>query len=263
MALQAELVWAFLAPRTFATERVLLAATLEPAYDVGGDAFDYSLIGDRLHVSIFDAAGHDLASGLLASVAMASCRSTRRSGGTLQDIVTRADHAISRQFGHSRFVTGLLCDLDVATGQFSWIPCGHPAPLLIRGNKVVKELTRPPHLPLGLADIDTLTGHRACREQLPNSDYPPAYSERLEPGDWVLLYTDGVTEGRAADGSHFGIERLSDFIIRHIQAGTPTPETLRRLTRAIIEYQHGRLSDDATIMLIEWMPDNLHQKVAP
>src|SRR5918911_198720 len=109
------MVWAFLAPRTFATSEVAVAATLEPAYEVGGDAFDYSLIGDRLQVSIFDAVGHDLAAGLLAGVAMASCRSSRRSGGTLQHIVTRADHAIARQFGHSRFVTALLCDLDTAS----------------------------------------------------------------------------------------------------------------------------------------------------
>jgi serine phosphatase RsbU (regulator of sigma subunit) len=83
------MVWAFLASRTFATGGVMVTATLEPAYEVGGDAYDYSLIGDRLHVSVFAAVGHDLAAGLLASVAMASCRSARRSGGTLQDIVTR------------------------------------------------------------------------------------------------------------------------------------------------------------------------------
>ena len=89
MALQAELVWAFLPPRTFATDRVLLAASLEPAYEAGGDAFDYSLLGDHLHVSIFDALGHDLSAGLLASVGIASCRSTRRAGGSLADIAAR------------------------------------------------------------------------------------------------------------------------------------------------------------------------------
>jgi hypothetical protein len=84
MALQAELVWAFLPPRTFATDRILVAATMEPAYAVAGDAFDYSMLGaDDLYVAIFDAAGHDLSSGLMASVAIASCRSTRRAGGTL------------------------------------------------------------------------------------------------------------------------------------------------------------------------------------
>jgi serine phosphatase RsbU (regulator of sigma subunit) len=217
-------------------------------------------MGDRLHVSIFDAVGHDLAAGLLASVAMASCRSTRRADGTLHDIVTRADHAIARQFGHSRFVTALLCDLDVATGEFTWIPCGHPAPLLIRGNRVVKELTRPPQLPLGLAELDGLSGQRGFGGQLV-SEACRVQTERLEPRDRILLYTDGVTEGRAADGSPFGAGRLSDFIIRHSDAEIPAPETLRRLTRAITEYQHGRLLDDATIVMVEWMPDRLHHEV--
>jgi len=254
MALQAEMVWAFLPPRTFATDGVMVTATLEPAYEVGGDAYDYSLTGNRLHVSVFDAVGHDLAAGLLASVAMASCRSARRSGGTLQDIVTRTDHAIARQFGDSRFVTALLCDLDVATGVFSWIACGHPPPLLIRGNKVIKELAGRPQPPLGLAEHH-MGADRSIYRTLPGSDDGlPACTEQLEPGDRMLLYTDGVTEGRAADGSRFGIDLLSDFIIHHSHAGTPAPEMLRRLTRTITEYQHGRLSDDATIVLIEWMP---------
>ena len=133
MALQAELVWAFLPPMTFATDRVVVSASLEPAYEAGGDAFDYSLLGDHLHVSIFDALGHDLSAGLLASVGIASCRGTRRAGGSLTAIAARADDAIAGSFGEERFVTALLCDLDLATGLFTWIPCGHPPPLLIRG----------------------------------------------------------------------------------------------------------------------------------
>ena len=65
-----------------------------------GSAPDVATIPPPHHPSpVLDAVGHDLAAGLLASVAMASCRSARRSGGTLHDIVTRADHAIARQFG--------------------------------------------------------------------------------------------------------------------------------------------------------------------
>lgn len=272
MALQGELVWAFLAPRTFATEQVLVAATLEPAYQVGGDAYDYSLTGQHLHVSIFDAVGHDLAAGLLVSVGLASCRSTRRAGGALPDIVADADRAIAQQFGESRFVTALLCSLDITTGQFSWIPCGHPPPLLIRADRVIMELTRTPQLPLGLGEFDRGTGSHgrsaAARDRLAcdgAAGHPAAhlYTERLEPGDRLLLYTDGIIEGHAPDGTPFGLQRLTDFFIQHDEAGIAAPETLRRLNHAIADYQHGRLSDDATLVMVEWRPDQPGRQLVP
>jgi Stage II sporulation protein E (SpoIIE) len=275
MSLQAELVWAFLPPRTFATDRVLIAATLEPAYAVGGDAFDYSLLGDNMHVAIFDATGHDLAAGLMASVAMASSRSTRRSGGSLADIATLADHAIATEFGGYRFVTALLCHLDVKTGLFTWLPCGHPPPLLIRRNRTVKELVRPQRLPLGLSEVDRIyhrSEHAGAAAVDGSSDAgqadadrnrPPVHTVRLEAGDRILLYTDGITEGRAADGTPFGVERLSDFVIRHSHDGTPAPEMIRGLHHAISAHQHGTLIDDATIVTLEWMPDRAQERLTP
>jgi hypothetical protein len=275
MALQAELVWAFLPPRTFATDRILVAASVEPAYALGGDAFDYSLLGaDDLYVAIFDATGHDLSSGLMASVAIASCRSTRRMGGTLTEMVAHADHAIAAQFAGNRFVTALLCHLDVGSGVFTWAPCGHPPPLLIRSNRVVKELDRRQRLPLGLSEVDAIyeRNHAAhgttadsitALEDVDDSAAIPLHTERLEAGDRVLLYTDGITEGRAADGSQFGLERLIDFIIRHSHDGTPAPEMIRRLHHAISDYQHGTLIDDATIVMLEWMPDEAQKRLTP
>ncbi len=263
MSLQAELVWGFLPPRTFATDRVLVSAALEPAYEVGGDAFDYALAGDRLHVSIFDSVGHDLAAGLLASVGMASCRSTRRAAGTLPDIAVRADQAIAREFGAERYVTALLCDLSVTTGELRWIPCGHPPPLLIRGNKVVKELEHTPYPPLGLADLPRRRPAPGHPVEPWGSRSPPVYTEQLEAGDRVLLYTDGVTDGRDAHGTRFGVDRLADFIIRNSSEGMSAPETLRRLNRVITDYQTGRLSDDATIVLVEWMPASPRDKLVP
>ena len=262
MALQAELVWAFLAPRTFATERVLVSATLEPAYEAGGDAFDYALLGDHLHVSIFDALGHDMSAGMLASVGIASCRSTRRAGGSLADIAARADSAIAGFFGNDRFVTALLCDLDLESGLLTWIPCGHPAPLLIRG-RTVKELARRAQPPLGLAAAHAR--RRTARQEAGQEEASAAAicEEKLEPGDRVLLYTDGVTDGRAPDGTPFGLQRLADFIIRHSSTSLPAPETMRRLNHAILEYQHGRLRDDATVVLIEWQPEHPGRNLTP
>lgn len=256
MALQAELVWALLPPRTFATDRVLVTASLEPAYEAGGDAYDYSVHGNRLHVAIFDALGHDLSAGLLASVGMASCRSTRRSGGSLAAIAAQADRAIAGSFGEKGYVTALLCNLDLATGLLTWIPCGHPPPLLVRG-RTVKELARDPRPPLGLADLRGLLGKGAP------GDSARSFTERLEPGDRILLYTDGVTEGQSPDGIPFGLDRLADFIVRHSSTQLPAPEAMRRLNHSVFDYQNGRLRDDATAVLVEWRPDQPGSALMP
>jgi serine phosphatase RsbU (regulator of sigma subunit) len=252
MSLQGEMIWALLPPRAFATERVLLSAFLEPAYEAGGDGFDYSMLGDRLHISIFDALGHNLAAGLLTSVCMASCRSTRRSeDGSLARIVARADRAIVRQFGDYRFVTALLADLDTSTGVLSWISRGHPAPLLIRGNQTATELTRPPQLPLGLSVLDG----PATSDDSPGDDIETTlHVEQLEPRDRVLFYTDGVTEGHTTGGTPFGVERLGEFVIEHTNAGTPAPEMMRQLNHEIMAHQSGELRDDATVVMVEWRP---------
>jgi hypothetical protein len=250
MSLQGEMIWALLPPRAFATERVLLSAFLEPAYEAGGDGFDYSMLGDRLHVSLFDALGHNLSAGLLTSVCMASCRCTRRSDdGSLAQIAARADAAIVRQFGDYQFVTALLADLDVGTGQLSWVCRGHPAPLLIRGNRTVTEFARPPELPLGLSVVDQ-AGDGSDVSDIGAT----VHSEQLEPGDRVLFYTDGVTEGHTTGGTPFGVERLGQFVIEHTAGGTPAPEIMRLLNHEITAHQSGELRDDATVIMVEWRP---------
>jgi serine phosphatase RsbU (regulator of sigma subunit) len=92
---------------------------------------------------------------------------------------------------------------------------------------------------------------------------PPAVGEEsLEPGDMVLLYTDGLTEARRPDGALFSVERLGEFIERQASTGLPAPETLRGLREAIIERRAGALHDDATAMLVEWRRDS-RRKLLP
>ncbi|MEU5834005.1 GAF domain-containing SpoIIE family protein phosphatase [Streptomyces diacarni] len=242
MRLSAEMVWAYLPPRTMGTDQVTSSAVLEPAYDLGGDAFDHSLIDGDLHATILDAMGHDLLSGLTSTVAMAGCRQVRRSdGGELRDIVANADGELERWFPE-RQVTAVFAHLQLASGMLTWINCGHPTPLLLRDQNVVPQaLERPSQLPLGMGSADT---HHTWR----------VHDLQLEPGDRILLYSDGVPDARSPSGKRFGEERFTDFIIRAIAAGEPAPEALRRLVNDILTHQQGHLSDDATILLIEWHP---------
>ncbi len=78
---------------------------------------------------------------------------------------------------------------------------------------------------------------------------------QLQPGDRLLLFSDGVVEARSADGVFFGLDRLLDLLTREESLGQPPPETLRRLIRDVLEHQQGSLQDDATVLLLEWAGD--------
>ncbi|MGY1605357.1 PP2C family protein-serine/threonine phosphatase [Geodermatophilus sp. SYSU D00815] len=234
----AELIWQQLPPLTASTGAFTLAGLVEPSYSAGGDAFDYALSERTVSLAVFDAMGHGLPAALMAAAALAGYRSARRDGRGLYDQVRAVDEVVARQFPGSAFVTGVLAELDVGSGRLRFVRAGHPPPLLLRGGKVVKDLDAGRRLPFGLGSAELAVAE-----------------EVLQPGDWLVLHTDGVTEARDASGAWFGEERLVDFLRRAAAAGQPPPETVRRLTRAVLAHQEGQLQDDATILLASWSRD--------
>lgn len=241
MRLPAEMLRAFLPPRTIGNGQVISTAVLEPAYEIGGDAFDHCLTRTALHATIVDAMGHNLLSGLTTAVALAACRNGRRTGSDLPELMEAVDAALS-QWLPDQFCTGVLLRLDLASGALRWSNCGHPAPLLIRDNRLIEgALDREPDSPMGFS-----ASFRSADRQV--------HETALEPGDRVLLYTDGLTEARLPDGTEFGLERFADSVIRASTAGEVAPETLRRLIHAVLDTQSESLRDDATILMIEWQP---------
>ena len=99
--------------------------------------------------------------------------------------------------------------------------------------------------------VKSLTGGRRTLFGLPTANLSVA-EEFLEPGDWLILYTDGVTEARDEAGNFFGEERLVDFLRREAASDHPPPETARRLVHAVMRHQRGVLQDDATVLLARW-----------
>ncbi|MEU0788254.1 PP2C family protein-serine/threonine phosphatase [Streptomyces sp. NPDC006173] len=236
MRVPAELQWALMPQRTFSDQRATISAFMEPAYQVAGDAFEYALARDTLHLAVFDAMGHDTSAGLTAALAMAACRRYRRAGATIPEASRAIEDTLVEQFGHTRYATGILADLELETGKFSWVNRGHLLPVLIRGGRWASTLHCPPAGPMGSGLGLPVT---QCTEQ-------------LEPGDRLLMFTDGIPEARDNDGREFGVERFTDFIIRHHADGLPADETLRRLMHAVMDYHDGRLQDDATVLFCEW-----------
>ncbi|WP_433824539.1 PP2C family protein-serine/threonine phosphatase [Actinoplanes sp. CA-015351] len=239
MRLAAEMLRAQLPPLTFSTGHLLISGLLEPCYDVGGDAFDYAVNGDVAHLALFDAVGHGSAGGMrpviLASLALASYRNARRAGLDLIATYHHIDQAV-RDHDRRGLITAVLAEIDQRTGSLRVISAGHPSGIVIRDGKAVRVLPTPTALPVSLGDI------RA----------PVVIEEFLEPGDHVLLYTDGIIEARSADGDYFGLQRLIDLAVKAIADRLPLPETARRLVHAILQHQDDHLQDDATVLLAEW-----------
>ncbi|MEU1394707.1 PP2C family protein-serine/threonine phosphatase [Micromonospora zamorensis] len=239
MQLAAEMLRAQLPPLTFSTGHLIISGILEPCYDVGGDAFDYAVNGDTAHLALFDAAGHGSSGGMravvLASIALAAYRNARRTGLDLTATYHHIDDAVR---DHDRYgmITAVLAELDQRTGVLQVISAGHPSGIVLRDGKVVKVLPTPTALPVTLGDRRP----------------PVVIEEALEPGDQVLLYTDGIIEARTSEGETFGVERLVEFATKAVADQLPLPETARRLVHAILEHQDDRLQDDATVLLAQW-----------
>jgi phosphoserine phosphatase RsbU/P len=237
MSTAAELLWSVLPPLTASFDRAVVSAVLQPCYDVGGDGFDYAVDDGMMRLAVLDAVGRGLEAGLTCAVALAAIRSVRRAGGQLADQARAVDVAVSEQFGDSRFVTAVLAELHLDTGRVRYLNAGHPAPIVLRDGRAVRELKGGRRLPLGLGV------HEKSFE---------IAEEAFEPHDRLLLYTDGVTEARTARGDRFGLIRMTDLVERGARSGLPAPETLRRLALAVLEHQGGPPADDATLMMVEW-----------
>lgn len=235
MTLPAEMQYALLPPLMMTTPQVAVAGVLEPAYEVGGDSFDYALNDDVLHLAIIDAMGHSLDAAVMATVAVAAYRHARRADADLPGLYASMDAAIARQFDHEHFVTAQMGRLDVRSGQLQWVNAGHPRPLLWRAGYPVRALRGPTTLPAGIG-----------------GDTPQISQERLQRGDRVLFYTDGIIEERLTGGEQFGGYRLVEQFTRAEQNGGPVQQTVRRLSRALLAARGDVTSDDATLFLLEW-----------
>jgi serine phosphatase RsbU (regulator of sigma subunit) len=237
MTLAAELRWAMLPPLTFSSPRIDVSGILQPAYDIAGDTFDYAVNGDVVHFGVFDAIGHGLEASQIANLAVASYRNSRRHDFDLAEILVEMDDVVSRAFGREQFVTAQLGTIHLPTGELRLVNAGHPPPLLLRGDRDAGDVSCGPGRPVGLGAV-------------PSGETVLA----LEPGDVVVLHTDGVTEARDESGAFYGRQRLVSTIEASLAARHPRAETLRIITQELSEFQAGIFHDDASLILLSWWP---------
>jgi serine phosphatase RsbU (regulator of sigma subunit) len=217
-------------PQTCEAGAFTLAGWLEPAATIAGDTLDYSLARDALHLSITDAMGHGVAAALNAALCVGSLRNSRNEGATLLEQVSLANKALAEHAANGAlddFVTGLIGRIDLRSGSMDLVNAGHVAPYLARGSEVTAiELLA--ELPLGLFPDTAYRG--SCLS--------------LEPGDRLVLVTDGMLERKAAGMDLPGAIR--DTMSLHPR------EAVRAMADRALAVTGKALSDDATVLCLDW-----------
>lgn len=235
LGLAATMQWDLLPLPTYVDPRFEVAGRVEPAYDIGGDAFDFAANQGRVEIGVFDAMGHGLRSTLLTTLTVGAYRFGRRRHDRLVDVAADIDEAVLNHAAGEEFVTGHLCRLDLSTGVVSWLNAGHPVPLLIRDHSAAPIGEADPVLPFGL-------------EGTPQ----PGVEVGLQPEDIVLFYSDGVIEARPEGGPEFGMDRFLDLAGRHGDADIALAVLVRLILDDVVKHSEGVLRDDATLVAVRW-----------
>ena len=227
-ALAAEIQRRLLPPSyTCEAGQFTLAGWLEPAASVGGDTFDYALDRNSLQVSITDAVGHQVAAALLATLLVGGLRNGRRKGLDLAGQARYANDSLAENAAPGQFVTGQVLRVDLQTATAGIVNAGHPFPLRLRNGRVEEiELRIEP--PFGV---------------VPGKSFE-VQAFPLEPGDRIVLMTDGMQERNAVD--------LDVAEALAASADLHPREVVHQLGAAILGETGGDLRDDATMVCLDW-----------
>ncbi len=214
-------------------------ASYDSAQAVGGDYYDAMMIGDdKICLSFGDVAGKGVPGALIMS-RMSSCvQNTMEFVHDVGEAVAAINNHMCANAVEGRFVTYVLAIIDLKTHEMSLANCGHMSPMILRVDGTVEEFDEDTiGLPIGVVE-----------------DYPFEVVKRvIEPGETIVLFTDGVDEAMNPEGELYTLERMRDFVVK----GPRKAEELgKALLADVRRHANGRAqNDDITIMTFSRHPE--------
>lgn len=223
---------------------------LRQANRVGGDWYDIEVTDGLLTVAIGDASGKGIGAALMATVALSVLRAERGLGASPQRIVARANEALKEATDPDSFTTLVYAVADYRSGEVHWLNMGHPPPFLLRA---------------GGATDENMVGYYAegpRNKTLGWFDDPGLQdtTERLEPGDRLIFYTDGFLEAKGPGGEVYGEDRFAEAIVR--LGPLATDVFSEELVKDVEAFSAGKLEDDLTMIVVEFQGASLHEDSA-
>ena len=213
-----------------------LFAMMEPAREVGGDFYDFFFIDDdHLCLVIADVSGKGIPASLFMMNAKVLLKSLALGNNSPAEILARTNNEICQNNQLEMFVTVWLGILEISSGKITAANAGHEYPVIGHAGGAF-ELIKDKHgfVAGGMEDVKYTD-----------------YELKLEPGDKLFVYTDGVPEATAADNEMFGTDRMLEALNADIYA--PVEELLRNVRKAVSEFTVGTEQfDDLTMLAVEY-----------
>ena len=213
-----------------------IAGASFPAAAAGGDYFDFMPMADNgLGLVVGDVTGHGIGPALLMAETRAYVRIAALNRAEPADVLTRTNIALAEDIGSERFVTLFLGRLDSATRRLSYVSAGHPPGYLLAPDGSVRLELRRTGVPLGLR---------------PNTEYRSAPAVTLQPGELVLLLTDGIEEAMGPGEELFGTERM--LAVLRANRERSAAQMVDALYLAVREFGRGtEQQDDVTCIVMK------------
>ena len=179
-------------------ERLQVAAYFEPATEVGGDFYDYLFVGeDKLGIVIGDVSGHGMSAGLLMAITKSCLHTQLNYDLSLEQIMRSMNNILFKLSERRSLVTFFYSMLDLQDLTVQFANAGHPFTYVIRGNQ--PELT----------PLEAISYPLAVR---PDLEFQPKFA-RLQRGDTLVYYSDGIVEALDEQGVVFGYDRLEELLV--------------------------------------------------
>ncbi len=209
-----------------------IAGHSESAREIGGDYYDHIPVGgDRVLMVIADVSGKGVPAALLMSAFRASLMSQDAGATDPSGVASRLNNFLHRSVDPGKFVTAFVGFLDGPSGRFVYANAGHNPPVLLRAN----------------GDVEMLTAGGLILGILPDSPFESGTAD-LAPGDLLVLYTDGVTEGADATGEQWGEERLVECMKR--RRGESCEALANGIVREVRAFEgESGPADDITVLV--------------
>jgi serine phosphatase RsbU (regulator of sigma subunit)/pSer/pThr/pTyr-binding forkhead associated (FHA) protein len=234
LELAAQIQKSFLPREVVSVQGVELFAEYRAAYSVGGDFYDVFWVApDRLGIFIGDISGKGVAGALL----MARISSEMRVAALAQiepvAVLTTLNKALIQRNQPELFFTAIYLTLDVNSGEILLANAGHPSPYCARADRALQEITEGAAGPVGIVDDPQFEATRI----------------RLDHGDSLILYTDGVIEAKGADGTLYGADRLERALAN---VGARPPEIAEQILASVTGHVGDvPANDDLTLFICQ------------